>query len=59
MVEDAPAILNMIIQDVSWEQFEEWFQERYLSEEFSEHQFNDFNTLQQGGRTVPKYEAHF
>jgi hypothetical protein len=30
-----------------------------LSEGFIEHQFNEFNTLQQGGCTVPEYEAHF
>ena len=29
--------LNMIVEDVSWELFEEWFRERYLSEEFIEH----------------------
>jgi hypothetical protein len=26
MVEDAPATLNMVVEDVSWELFEEWFQ---------------------------------
>jgi hypothetical protein len=51
--------LNMAIEDVSWELFEERFQERYLSEEFIEHQLNEFNALQQGGRMVPKYEARF
>jgi hypothetical protein len=29
--------LNMVIEDVSWELFKEWFWERYLSEEFIEH----------------------
>jgi hypothetical protein len=48
MAEDAPATLNMVIDDVSWELFEEWFQERYLSEEFVEHHLNEFNSLQQG-----------
>ena len=28
--------LNMVIEDMSWELFKEWFQERYLSEEFIE-----------------------
>jgi hypothetical protein len=51
--------LNMVIKYVSWELFKERFQERYLSEEFIESQLNEFNTLQQGGRTVPEYEAHF
>jgi hypothetical protein len=51
--------LNMVVEDVSWELFEEWFWERYLSEEFIEHQLNEFNTLRQGGRMVPEYEAHF
>jgi hypothetical protein len=51
--------LNMVVEDVSWELFEERFQERYLSEEFIEHQLNEFNALRQGGRTVPEYEAHF
>jgi hypothetical protein len=51
--------LNMTVEDVSWELFEEWFRERYLSEEFIEHQLNEFNALRQGGRTVPEYEARF
>jgi hypothetical protein len=51
--------MNMVVEDVSWELFEEWFRERYLSEEFIEHQLNEFNALRQGGRTVPEYEAHF
>jgi hypothetical protein len=49
----------MTIKDVSWELFKEWFQERYLSEEFTEHQLNEFNALRQDGPTVPEYEAHF
>ena len=49
----------MAIEDVSWELFEEWFRERYLSEEFIERQLNEFNVLRQGGRTVPDYEARF
>ena len=28
--------MNMAVEDVSWELFEEWFQERYLSDEFIE-----------------------
>jgi hypothetical protein len=51
--------LNMVVEDVSWELFEERFRERYLSEEFIERQLNEFNALRQGGRTVPEYEAHF
>jgi hypothetical protein len=49
----------MVIEDMSWELFEERFLERYLSEEFIEHQLNEFNALQQGSRTVPEYEACF
>jgi hypothetical protein len=49
----------MEIEDMSWELFEEQFRERYLFEEFIEHQLNDFNALRQGGRMVLKYEAHF
>jgi hypothetical protein len=30
-----------------------------LSEEFIEHQLNEFNALRQGIRTVPEYEARF
>jgi hypothetical protein len=59
MVEDAPATLNMVVDDVSWELFEERFQERYLSEEFIEHHLNEFDALRQGNHTVPEYEAHF
>jgi hypothetical protein len=51
--------LNMAFKDVSRELFEEWFQERYLSEEFIEHQLNEFNALQQGGHTVPEYKTHY
>jgi hypothetical protein len=51
--------LNMAVEDVSWELFEERFRERYLSKEFIERQLNEFNALQQGGRTVPEYEARF
>jgi hypothetical protein len=51
--------LNMAVEDVSWEMFEERFRERYISEEFIECQLNEFNALRQGGRTVPEYEAHF
>jgi hypothetical protein len=49
----------MVVEDVSWELFEERFRERYISEEFIEHQLNEFNALRQGGRTVLEYEAHF
>jgi hypothetical protein len=49
--------LNMVVKDVSCELFEEQFHERYLSEEFIEHQLNEFNAFQQGGHTVPKYDS--
>jgi hypothetical protein len=51
--------LNMVVEDVSWEMFKEWFRERYLSEEFIERHLNEFKSLRQGGRTVLEYEAHF
>jgi hypothetical protein len=51
--------LNMAVEDVSWELFEERFRERYLSDEFIERQLIEFNALRQGGRTVPEYEARF
>jgi hypothetical protein len=37
--------LNMVVEDVSWELFKEWFWERYLSEEFDERQLNKFNVV--------------
>jgi hypothetical protein len=37
--------LNMEVEDMSWELFEERFRERYLSKEFIERQVNDFNAL--------------
>jgi hypothetical protein len=37
--------LNIVVEDVSWELFEEWFLERYLSEELIERQLNEFNAL--------------
>ena len=51
--------LSMVVEDGSWELFEEQFRERYLSEEFMERQLNDCNALRQGGRTMLEYEAHF
>jgi hypothetical protein len=33
---------------------QEWFQDRYLSEEFIEHHLNEFNALRQGSHTVPR-----
>jgi hypothetical protein len=51
--------LNMAVENVSWELFEERFRERYLLEEFIERQLNEFNVLRQGGHMVPEYEAHF
>jgi hypothetical protein len=50
---------NMVVEDVSWELFEEQFCERYMFEEFIECQLKEFNALRQGGHTVPEYEAHF
>jgi hypothetical protein len=35
--------LNMAIEDMSWELFKEWFQERYILEELIELQLNEFN----------------
>jgi hypothetical protein len=37
--------LNLIIEDVSRELFEEWFRERYPSEEFFKHRLIEFNAL--------------
>jgi hypothetical protein len=37
--------LNMAVEDVSWELFEEQFWESYMSEEFIECQLNEFKTL--------------
>jgi hypothetical protein len=37
--------VHMVVEDVSWELFKERFRERYLSEEFIEHQLNEFNAL--------------
>jgi len=51
--------LNMVVKDVSWNLIEEWFRERYLSEEFIEHQLNEFNILGEGGHTMLEYEASF
>ena len=51
--------LNIAVEAVSWELFEEQFRERYLSEEFIERQLNEFNALRQGSRTMPEYEASF
>jgi hypothetical protein len=52
-------LLNMVVDDVSWKLFEEWFQERYISEEFVEHHLNEFDALRQVSRTVIEYEARF
>ena len=37
--------LILIVEDVSWELFEEWFRERYLSEEFIKCRLNEFFAL--------------
>jgi hypothetical protein len=37
--------LNMVVEDVSWELFDKWFRERYLSEKFIERQLNELNAL--------------
>jgi hypothetical protein len=58
-MEDAPTSTKHGCEDMSWEYFEEWFWERYFSEEFIEHQLNEVNTLRQGSRTVYEYEAKF
>jgi hypothetical protein len=47
----------MIVEDVSWELFEERARERYLSEEFIKRRLKEFIALRQGGRTVPESEA--
>jgi hypothetical protein len=49
----------MVVKDMSWDLFEEWFQEWYLYKEFIEHQLNEFNALQQGVRMVLEYEVRF
>jgi hypothetical protein len=49
----------MAIEYMSWELFEEWFQERYLSDEFIEIHLNEFNALWQGICIIPEYEAIF
>jgi hypothetical protein len=49
----------MAVKDMSWELFEERFRDRYLLEEFIERQLNEFNTLRQGGHTVPEYNTCF
>jgi hypothetical protein len=51
--------LNMVVEVVLWERFEEWFREKYLLEEFIEHHLDEFNALRQGGRTVPDYKTRF
>jgi hypothetical protein len=45
MTKDTPATLNMAIDDVSCELFQERFQKRYLSKEFVEHHLNEFDAL--------------
>jgi hypothetical protein len=49
----------MVVEEMSWELFEERFRERYLSKEFIEHQLNEFNALRHGGHTMLEYEARF
>jgi hypothetical protein len=49
----------MVIEDVSWELFEERFRERYLLEEFIERQLNEFQCLATGWCMVPEYKACF
>jgi hypothetical protein len=51
--------LSMVVEDASWELFEEQFRERCLSEEFMERQRNEFNALRQGGHTMLEHEARY
>jgi len=47
------------ISTVTWEQFEEQFRKKYLSEEYLERKLNEFHDLKQGTKTVLEYEARF
>ena len=38
-------LLNVVVDDVSWELFEGWLQEMYLSKEFIERQLKEFDAL--------------
>jgi hypothetical protein len=57
MVEDVPAAIEHGCEDMSWELFEEWFQEMYLSEEFIECHPNELNSLRQGSHMMIESEA--
>jgi hypothetical protein len=59
MVEDAPTTTEYGRRRGVMGTIEEWFQERYLSEEFIEIQLNEFNTLRKGSHMMPEYEARF
>ena len=52
-------LLNLAVNNVSWELFEGRFQERYVSKEFIECHLNKFDALQRSSRMVLDYEAHF
>jgi hypothetical protein len=52
-------LLNLVVNDVSWELFKGWFQDRYVSKEFIERKLNEFDALRRGSHMVPEYEAHF
>jgi hypothetical protein len=51
--------VNMVVKDMSRDMFEERLWERYFSDEFIDHQLNEFNALRHRSHTVPKYEARF
>jgi hypothetical protein len=57
MAEDAPATLNLAVDAMSWELFQERFQKRCPSEEFIERYLNKFDSLRGGGHTILEYEA--
>jgi hypothetical protein len=45
MVEDTSTTIGDDISKISWELFEEYFCECYMSEEFIERKLNEFNSL--------------
>jgi hypothetical protein len=59
MVEDAPTSTKHGHQRCVMGTVRGTVPERYLSEEFIEHQLNEFNALRQGSHMVPEYEARF
>jgi hypothetical protein len=51
--------LQVSIEDLTWEIFEERFREKFLSNQYCEARADEYHELRQGNSTVEQYERRF